>query len=165
MDPDYQGKGIGGALIAETKKLAAEAGYAGIVILLPKQRWNNTMSMTAVHGPKRLSVSASTRCGAERILSVCCWRKRGEALGFAMGNMEQYDGCAAYDLIEIVIAHAHQRKGLGTAFLRELEKRVKKMGAALVQLSAVNDRMHEVFYGKLQYKDADSLKIKTKWLR
>ena len=82
-----------------------------------------------------------------------------------MGSMEQYDDCAAYDLIEIVIAHAHQRKGLGTAFLRELEKRVKKMGASLVQLSAVNDRMHEVFYGKLQYKDADSLKIKTKWLR
>lgn len=261
VDPDYQGKGIGGALIAETKKLAAEAGYAGIVIFgepdyYPRHgfRTCDTWGITTADGknfdafmgceltpgglnypgagfyeakvfenlpeaeieaydkqfpqmPKlrlpgqwgnKMQYCVMTEEDIRRVIplymeqyneydggtwteaavykrihqvwsredSLCLLlEEEGEILGFAMGSMEQYDDCAAYDLIEIVIAHAHQRKGLGTAFLRELEKRVKKMGASLVQLSAVNDRMHEVFYGKLQYKDADSLKIKTKWLR
>ena len=32
------------------------------------------------------------------------------------------------------------------------------------ELQAVNDEMHERFYGKLEYKDCTNLKIKAKWL-
>lgn len=35
----------------------------------------------------------------------------GEVLGFAMGNMEQYDDVQAYDLVEIVIADAIKTRG------------------------------------------------------
>lgn len=260
VEPDYQGMGIGGALLAETKKLAAEAGYTGIVIFgepdyyprhgfltcdiwgistadgknfdafmgcelvpgglsypgarfyeadvfenlpdsevqeydkqfpqMPELRlpgqWDSKMRYRVMTEEDIRRViplymeqyneyeggTWSEAAVYKRIHQVWSMEdafcllleEEGEILGFAMGYMEQYDDCMAYELVEIVIAHAHQKMGLGTALMKETERRVKKMGAALVQLSAVNDRMHEAFYGKLKYKDAESLKIKTKWL-
>ncbi len=97
--------------------------------------------------------------------SYCLVLERGETpIGFAMGYMEQYDDLTAYDLVEIIIEKDSQQQGIGTEFLLELEKNVKKLGAAMVQLQAVNDEMHEKFYGKLHYKNADNLILKTKWL-
>lgn len=87
-----------------------------------------------------------------------------DVLGFAMGYFEQYDDCMAYDLIEIVVAAERQRQGLGTAFMRELEAHVKEKGAMLMQLEAVNDAFHAHFYGKLGYRDAQNLVLKTKML-
>lgn len=46
----------------------------------------------------------------------------------------------------------------------ELEKKVKEAGGAIIQLQAVNDEMHEIFYGKLQYKNAENFVLKTKWI-
>lgn len=88
----------------------------------------------------------------------------GEVVAFAMGYFEQYDDCFAYDLVEIVVAAEHQKNGVGTAFMTELETRVKAKGAMLVQLSAVNDEFHEHFYSKLGYHDASNLVLKTKML-
>lgn len=97
--------------------------------------------------------------------SYCLVLERGEMpIGFAMGYMEQYDDLMAYDLVEIVIEKDCQHQGIGTEFLLELEKNVKALGAAMVQLQAVNDEMHEKFYGKLHYKNAENLILKSKWL-
>lgn len=85
-------------------------------------------------------------------------------LGFAMGYMEQYADIAAYDLVEIVVAEEYQKKGIGTEFLQELEKRVKELGASMVQLQVVNDEMHERFCEKLNYGDATNFVLKCKWL-
>lgn len=260
VDPDYQGKGIGGALLAETKKLAVEAGYPGIVIFgepdyyprhgfLPCDTWGIAtadgknfaafMGCELVPGglnypgarfyeaevfenlpeaeaeeydkqfpqmPKlrlpgqwesNMQYRVMTEEDIRRVIPLYTeqyneydgdtwteatvykrihqvWSREdafcmlleeeGEALGFAMGYMEQFDDCMDYELVEIVIAHAHQKKGLGSAFLRELEKRVKKMGAAQIKLLAVDDELHEAFYGKMKYTDREHLKIKTKWL-
>ncbi len=46
----------------------------------------------------------------------------------------------------------------------KLEKQVKEAGGAMIQLQAVNDEMHEKFYGKLGYKDATNLILKSKWI-
>ena len=89
---------------------------------------------------------------------------KGRLLGFAMGDFEQYDDCQAYDLIEIVVAGERQNQGLGTAFMRELERRVREKGAMLIQLQSVNDAKHEHFYDKLGFKDAKNLVLKTKML-
>lgn len=83
---------------------------------------------------------------------------------FAMGYFEQYDDCFAYDLVEIVVSTKLQNQGLGTRFMKELEKQVKEKGAMLIQLQAVNDDHHNHFYGKLGYKDATNLTLKTKIL-
>jgi len=87
-----------------------------------------------------------------------------QLIGFAMGYFEQYDDCFAYDLIEIVVAADKQNSGIGTAFMQELEKRVKDLGAMLIQLESVNDAHHEHFYGNLGYKSAKNLVLKTKML-
>ena len=89
---------------------------------------------------------------------------KGRLLGFAMGYFEQYDDCQAYDLIEIVVAGERQNQGLGTAFMRELERRVREKGAMLIQLQSVNDAKHEHFYDKLGFKNAKNLVLKTKML-
>ena len=89
---------------------------------------------------------------------------KGRLLGFDMGYFEQYDDCQAYDLIEIVVAGERQNQGLGTAFMRELERRVREKGAMLIQLQSVNDAKHEHFYDKLGFKDAKNLVLKTKML-
>ena len=97
--------------------------------------------------------------------SACMILERGrEVIGFVMGYFEQYDDIAAYDLVEIVIKHEHQGKGIGTAFMELVEARVKELGGAMIQLQAVNDEMHERFYGKLGYRNCKNLVLKSKWL-
>ena len=87
----------------------------------------------------------------------------GIALGFVMGYFKQYDDLMSFVLEEIVIRKDRQGRGLGSALLRETERRVRKAGAAGVELSAVNDEMHAHFYGKAGYKDAKNFVQKVKW--
>ena len=48
--------------------------------------------------------------------------------------------------------------------MTQLEDCIKKEGAMLIQLQSVNDDLHNHFYGKLGYKDASNLVLKTKIL-
>lgn len=92
------------------------------------------------------------------------WEDGSEIVAFAMGYFEQYDDCFAYDLVEIVVATHLQNNGYGTRFMQELEACVKNEGAMLIQLQAINDDLHNHFYGKLGYYDASNLVLKTKML-
>lgn len=85
-------------------------------------------------------------------------------LGFVIGEFSQYDDLIAYNLEEIVIAHDYQNQGIGTKFMYEIDCRVKEKGASMIQLQAVNDEMHERFYGNLGYKNCTNLVLKSKWL-
>ena len=84
-------------------------------------------------------------------------------IGFAMGYFKQYDDIRGYTLEEIIIAHEHQNKGIGSAFLHELEELVKEKGASCVELQAVNDEQHEHYYGKAGYRNAKNFVMKVKW--
>ena len=92
------------------------------------------------------------------------WENKNDIVAFAIGYFEQYDDCFAYDLVEIVVTTQLQNKGYGSRFMKELESCVKDEGAMLIQLQAVNDDLHNHFYGKLGYKDASNLVLKTKIL-
>ena len=97
--------------------------------------------------------------------SYCLMAFEGEnVVAFAMGRMETFFDLTAYNLVEIVVAKNYQNKGIGTQVMLELEKRVKQLGVSLIQLSAVNDDMHEHFYGKLGYKNTTSMNSKGKFL-
>ncbi len=97
--------------------------------------------------------------------SYCLIAENGEnVMGFAMGRMETFFDLTAYNLVEIVIASEYQRKGYGSALMAELEKRVGALGVSTVQLDAVNDEMHENFYGKLGYKNATNFVSKFKFI-
>ena len=47
--------------------------------------------------------------------------------------------------------------------LATLETKVKEAGASCVELQAVNDEMHEKYYGKAGYSDAKNFVMKVKW--
>lgn len=87
----------------------------------------------------------------------------GEVCGFVMGYYKQYDDIIGYTLEEILISHKFQNKGLGSILLTELEARVKEAGASCVELQAVKDEMHERYYGKAGYRDAQNFVMKVKW--
>ena len=87
-----------------------------------------------------------------------------EPLGFAMGYLEAFYDLDAYYLVEIVIDHAQQGKGLGTRRMAELETAVKARGGRMIQLASVNDEMHRHFYGKLGFLDANNLVLKSKFI-
>ncbi len=63
------------------------------------------------------------------------------------------------------MAAEYQNRGLGTAFMQELEARVKAEGAIVMILEAVNDAFHDHFYDKLGFQNANNLVIKTKTLK
>ena len=65
---------------------------------------------------------------------------------------------------EIVIAYRCQNQGLGSMLLSALEAKVREAGASSVQLQAVNDAMHERYYGKAGYQNVKNLIPKVKWL-
>lgn len=85
-------------------------------------------------------------------------------IGFAMGYFKQYDDIIGYTLEEIVIDYKFQNRGYGTALVKRLENYVKDMGASCIELKAVNDKMHDNFYGKIGYQDSNSFIDKVKWL-
>jgi len=86
-----------------------------------------------------------------------------KVIGFAMGYFKQYDDIVSYMLEEIILAYEYQNQGIGSQFLVEVERRVKELGAACVELQAVNDEMHERYYGKAGYHDAQNFVMKVKW--
>ncbi len=89
--------------------------------------------------------------------------EKDKVIGFAMGYFQQYDDIVSYVLDEIVIAYEHQNKGLGTELLAELERRVKELGVACIELKAVNDEMHERYYGKAGFHAVKNFVLKVKW--
>ena len=88
----------------------------------------------------------------------------GKLAAFAFGYMEQYDDGFAYDLGEIVVDRRLQSRGIGSAFIAEIERCAKERGAFLIQLQAVADDAHERFYGRLGYKNALNFVLKCKML-
>lgn len=92
-------------------------------------------------------------------------RRNGRAIGYVVGFLEQYDDLVAYNLWEILVAHDCQGQGVGTRFIQMIEEEVKRRGGAMIQLPAVNDDMHNHFYGKLGYRNTTNLVMKSKFLK
>jgi predicted N-acetyltransferase YhbS len=96
--------------------------------------------------------------------SLIMRQESGEAIGFAMGYWKQYDDIVGYTLEEIIISRQFQNQGLGSVLLAEIERQVKEQGASCIELQAVNDEMHERYYGKAGYHNAQNFVMKVKWL-
>ena len=86
----------------------------------------------------------------------------GVIVGFVVGWIKTFYDIKTYHLEEIVVLHKLQGKGLGTLIMKELENRLKDLGVSMITLDAVNDEMHEHFYGKLQYKNVSNFVSKVK---
>lgn len=95
--------------------------------------------------------------------SLIMKNEQDNAVGFVMGYFKQYDDILGYTLEEIIISAEYQHKGFGSILLKEIETRVREKGASCVELQAVNDEMHEKYYGKAGYKNAVNFVMKVKW--
>ena len=89
----------------------------------------------------------------------------GAVIGFAMGYFKQYDDIKGYTLEEILITTEYQNKGYGSMLLKELELRVHEKGSACIELQAVADEYHELYYGKAGYHNAKNFVMKVKWFK
>jgi len=96
--------------------------------------------------------------------SLIMKNEQNNAVGFVMGYFKQYDDIVGYTLEEIIISAEYQHKGFGSILLKEIEARVREKGASCVELQAVNDEMHEKYYGKAGYKNTVNFVLKVKWL-
>ncbi len=90
-------------------------------------------------------------------------KKDGALLGFVMGFLKQYDDLLGYTLEEILVASDKQNKGYGTKAMELLEETLKNEGVSMVELLAVNDEMHEHFYGKFGFRNTKTLVPKAKF--
>ncbi len=117
-----------------------------------KSQWNENTAAKRIH--QVLSMEDSYSLIAE---------DGNRVLGFAMGYFKQYDDIIGYTLEEIIIAYKFQNQGIGSILLRELEQQLKEKGASCVELQAVNDDMHERYYGKAGYRNAKNFVLKIKW--
>lgn len=96
--------------------------------------------------------------------SLCLLQKdEGDRItGFAIGYFKEYDDLTAYYLEEIVIAPEYRNRGLGKAFLGEIERRLLAHGAAHLELVSVNDAQHTHFYKSFGLYEAANLKVMSK---
>ena len=73
----------------------------------------------------------------------------GEVLGWA-GMLPQYNG-KVYELHPLVVRHGHQRKGIGTALVRELENAARARGGLTLWAGADD----EVSGGETSFANVD----------
>ena len=96
--------------------------------------------------------------------SLCLIQRDGDqnVTGMVIGYFKEYDDLTAYYLEEIVVFAEYQNKGYGTAFLREIEKRIIAHGAEHIELTSVNDEHHHHFYTQFGMYAASNLKVMGK---
>lgn len=84
-------------------------------------------------------------------------------IGFAVGNLSQFDDGLVAHLNEIFISRDFQSKGYGSKLLIAFEDQAKKLGAFRIQLEAADDDIHHRFYNdRHNFKDTRSNVIKGK---
>jgi GNAT superfamily N-acetyltransferase len=100
----------------------------------------------------------------EDMLSIILEEMTG-VVGFAVGQMTQYDDGMVFELSEIFVARSSQNQGRGSLLLTEIEALAKRQGAFRIQLIAAADRLHHRFYNERHgYTDGTNNVQKTKSL-
>ena len=108
------------------------------------------------------------RAGAVEQLKI--WADKTGSLFYGSENTDPsgviFDGLemAKKEEADIVFIDTAGRLQNKQNLMKELEKRVKKKGALLIQLQMVNDEKHRRFYRRLGYRTATNLILKSKIL-
>lgn len=86
-------------------------------------------------------------------------------LGFAVGQLTQFDDGLVFELHEIFVSRFAQNQGRGSRLLTEIEGLAKTQGAFRIQLIAAADLIHHRFYNERHgYADGTNNVQKTKAL-
>lgn len=88
-----------------------------------------------------------------------------EILGFAVGQLVQFDDGVVFELNELFVARLHQNKGHGSLLLKTIESMAKRHGAFRIQLITGVDDRHRRFYNVMHgYGDGTNNVQKSKAL-
>lgn len=86
-------------------------------------------------------------------------------IGFASGQLTQFDDCIVFELNEIFIRAEEQSKGYGSILLKRIEDEAKELGAFRIQLITGIDDRHHHFYNEIHgYGDGKNNIQKSKAL-
>ncbi len=117
------------AIIRQVAQLLLEA-FAHIPHWLP--------TLDRAHGEVRESFAPNR-------ISRVALDQNGSAVGW-VGGIEQYDG-HAYELHPLAVKPSDQRRGIGTALVRDFEEQVRQRGALTVYLGADDEFGGTTLYG------------------
>jgi aminoglycoside 6'-N-acetyltransferase I len=88
-----------------------------------------------------------------------------DIVGFAVGQLTQFDDGIVFELNELFIAASRQGKGLGSYLLTAIEALAKECGAFRIQLiTGTDDRHHRFYNEKHGYFDGKNNVQKAKGL-
>lgn len=88
-----------------------------------------------------------------------------QMIGFAVGQLTQFDDGIVFELNEILITGNYQRKGYGSKLLNAIELNAKAQGAFRIQLITGIDQEHHHFYNEMHgYSDGSNNIQKSKAL-
>lgn len=91
--------------------------------------------------------------------------KENDLVGFACGQLSQFDDGIVYELNELFISLDYQHHGYGSILLNEVEDLARKNGCFRIQLITANDKNHNHFYDELHgFVTGTNNIIKTKAL-
>lgn len=91
--------------------------------------------------------------------------EKPEILGFAVGQLVQFDDGVVFELNELFVARLHQNKGHGSLLLKVIESMAKQHGAFRIQLITGVDERHRRFYNVMHgYGDGTNNVQKSKAL-
>jgi len=86
-------------------------------------------------------------------------------IGFAVGQLVQFDDGIVFELNELFIAASYQSKGYGSYLLNAIENLAREHDAFRIQLlTGVDDRHHNFYNRKHGYSDGSNNIQKTKSL-
>ena len=88
----------------------------------------------------------------------------GEAVGFAIGIIEQWDKSKHFYLKEMCVASAQQRRGIGAALLNALQENLVIEGVTKIYLHTARATPAQSFYEKQGFYVSDKMIMMAKWL-
>ncbi|HEX8237019.1 MAG TPA: GNAT family N-acetyltransferase [Abditibacteriaceae bacterium] len=88
-----------------------------------------------------------------------------EAVGFAIGYIEQWNTTKHFYLKEMCVAPKQQRFGIGTALMSALENNLKNQNVEKLYLHTARDTYAQTFYEKQGFYVSSKMITMTKWLK
>lgn len=91
-------------------------------------------------------------------------KEKSEAIGFALGAIEQWDRHQLFYLREMCVAPERQRHGIGTKLIEALERELTSKTVARFYLLTVRDGFAQAFYERCGFSNCSDMMMLGKRL-
>jgi aminoglycoside 6'-N-acetyltransferase I len=91
--------------------------------------------------------------------------ENAQIIGFILGNYEIYYDGLHYNLKEMAIANAYQRKGIGSELLKQVVPTLRDKGITAIYLFTSKSNRTNVFYLKTDFQESNSMVMMWKEIK